>query len=173
MRFIVDMSARTSLVLLLPIGFTLSTAFGSSIDGVLLQGIWGFSILWLILIWVVHFKRETKEGEIYRLLDLGIRYILSFALIGLGVFSLFNDFIIQNNWLSLKITIFGLILINGIWIRIIVGRMRQSIVMVQNSDDVDFAENQIKKEQSTLNTAALMIWVLVILMAFLGQVKPF
>ena len=40
MRFIVDMSARTSLVLLLPIGFTLSTAFGSSIDGVLLQGIW-------------------------------------------------------------------------------------------------------------------------------------
>ena len=62
---------------------------------------------------------------------------------------------------------------NGIWIRIIVGRMRQSIVMVQNSDDVDFAENQIKKEQSTLNTAALMIWALVILMAFLGQVKPF
>ena len=173
MRFIVDMSARTSLVLLLPIGFTLSTAFGSSIDGVLLQGIWGFSILWLILIWVVHFKRKTKEGEIYRLLDLGIRYILSFALIGLGVFSLFSDFIIQNNWLSLKITIFGLILMNGIWIRIIVGRMRQSIVMVQNSDDVDFAENQIKKEQSTLNTAALMIWVLVILMAFLGQVKPF
>jgi len=173
MRFIVDMSARTSLVLLLPIGFTLSTAFGSSIDGVLLQGIWGFSLLWLILIWVVHSKRETKEGEIYRLLDLGIRYILSFALIGLGVFSLFSDFIIQNNWLSLKITIFGLILMNGIWIRIIVGRMRQSIVMVQNSDDVDFAENQIKKEQSTLNTAALMIWVLVILMAFLGQVKPF
>ena len=173
MRFIVDMSARTSLVLLLPIGFTLSTAFGSSIDGVLLRGIWGFSILWLILIWVVHFKRKTKEGEIYRLLDLGIRYILSFALIGLGVFSLFSDFIIQNNWLSLKITIFGLILMNGIWIRIIVGRMRQSIVMVQNSDDVNFAENQIKKEQSTLNIAALMIWVLVILMAFLGQVKPF
>jgi len=173
MRFIVDMSARTSLVLLLPIGFTLSTAFGSSIDGVLLQGIWGFSILWLILIWIVHSKRETKEGEIYRLLDLGIRYILSFALIGLGIFSLFSDFIIQNNWLSLKITIFGLILINGIWIRIIVGRMRQSIVMVQNSDDVDFAENQIKKEQSTLNIAALMIWFLVILMAFLGQVKPF
>jgi hypothetical protein len=45
--------------------------------------------------------------------------------------------------------------------------------MVQNSDDVDFAEDQIKKEQSTLNAAALMIWVLVILMALLGQVKPF
>ena len=33
MRFIVDMSARTSLVLLLPIGFTLATTFGSTIRG--------------------------------------------------------------------------------------------------------------------------------------------
>tara|TARA_B100001094_G_scaffold135423_1_gene131124 strand:+ start:2064 stop:2732 length:669 start_codon:yes stop_codon:yes gene_type:complete len=173
MRFIVDMSARTSLVLLLPIGFTLSTAFGSSIDGDLLLGIWAFSILWLILIWIVHFKRETKEGEIYRLLDLGIRYILSFSLIALGLFSLFSDLIIQSNWLSLKISIFGLILVNGIWIRMIVGRMRECIQLVQNKSDIEFAESQIKKEQSTLNKAALMIWILVILMAFLGQVKPF
>jgi hypothetical protein len=173
MRFIVDMSARTSLVLLLPIGFTLSTAFGSSIDGDLLLGIWAFSILWLILIWIVHFKRETKEGEIYRLLDLGIRYILSFSLIVLGLFSLFSDSIIQSNWLSLKISIFGLILANGIWIRMIVGRMRECIQLVQNKSDIEFAESQIKKEQSTLNKAALMIWILVILMAFLGQVKPF
>lgn len=173
MRFIVDMSARTSLVLLLPIGFTLSTAFGSSIDGDLLLGIWAFSILWLILIWIVHFKRETKEGEIYRLLDLGIRYILSFSLIALGLFSLFSDLIIQSNWLSLKISIFGLILANGIWIRMIVGRMRECIQLVQNKSDIEFAESQIKKEQSTLNKAALMIWILVILMAFLGQVKPF
>ena len=173
MRFIVDMSARTSLVLLLPIDFTLSTAFGSSIDGDLLLGIWAFSILWLILIWIVHFKRETKEGEIYRLLDLGIRYILSFSLIVLGLFSLFGDSIIQSNWLSLKISIFGLILANGIWIRMIVGRMRECIQLVQNKSDIEFAESQIKKEQSTLNKAALMIWILVILMAFLGQVKPF
>lgn len=173
MRFIVDMSARTSLVLLLPIGFTLSTSFGSTIDGGLLQGIWVFSIAWLILIWIVHFKRETESGEIYRLIDLGIRYILSFSLITLGIFSLIGDSVIQSNWLALKVSIFGLILLNGIWIRIIVGRMRESIVMVQNSQDVDFAEALIKKEQSTLNKAALMIWVLVILMAFLGQVKPF
>lgn len=173
MRFIVDMSARTSLVLLLPIGFTLSTAYGSSIDGTLLMGVWAFGILWLILIWIVHFRRETKEGEVFRLLDLGIRYVLSFSLIGLGIFSLFSDLIIQSNWLSLKISIFGLILMNGIWIRMIVGRMREYILLVQNMSDVDFAEGQIKKEQSTLNKAALMIWILVILMAFLGQVKPF
>jgi hypothetical protein len=51
--------------------------------------------------------------------------------------------------------------------------MRECIQLVQNKSDIEFAESQIKKEQSTLNKAALMIWILVILMAFLGQVKPF
>ena len=54
MRFIVDMSARTSLVLLLPIGFTLSTSFGSTIDGSLLQSIWVFSIVPLFLLIQFH-----------------------------------------------------------------------------------------------------------------------
>lgn len=173
MRFIVDMSARTSLVLLLPIGFTLATAFGSSIDGIMLQAIWVFSIIWLILIWVVHFKRETQEGETFRIIDLGIRYILSLGLFGLGLYSLFSDAIIPSNWLALKVSIFGLILMNGIWIRRIVGKMRNSILMVQNSQDKHIAEATIKKQQATLNQAALMIWILVITMAFLGQVKPF
>ena len=58
MRFIVDMSARTSLVLLLPIGFTLAPGVGVLIfSGSLLSIIWIFSIAWLILVWMVHFKK--------------------------------------------------------------------------------------------------------------------
>jgi hypothetical protein len=34
-------------------------------------------------------------------------------------------------------------------------------------------EELIKKNQALLNKAALLIWVLVVAMAFLGQVKPF
>ena len=64
MRFLVDMSARTSLVLLLPIGFTLGTTFGSEIDGSSLTIIWMFSFLWLGLIWMVHFKKDTETGEV-------------------------------------------------------------------------------------------------------------
>ena len=69
MRFLVDMSARTSLVLLLPIGFTLATTFGSEIKGSSLTVIWLFSFVWLGLIWLVHFKKETVTGELLRKLD--------------------------------------------------------------------------------------------------------
>ena len=172
MRFLVDMSARTSLVLLLPIGFTLATTFGSEIKGTALTSIWLFSIVWLGLIWMVHFKKETVTGELLRKLDLLIRYILSFLLIALGIFCLTTNNIIQSDWLSWKIIIFGLILINGNWIRAIVGRMRKSIRFAQESDTKIEGEKSIKKDQAVLNKAALLIWVLVILMAFLGELKP-
>jgi len=172
MRFLVDMSARTSLVLLLPIGFTLATTFGSEIKGTALAMIWLFSIVWLGLIWMVHFKKETATGELLRQLDLLIRYILSGLLIALGIFCLTTNQIIQSDWLSLKIIIFGLILVNGIWIRAIVGRMRKSIQLTQDSHTKTEGEGSIKKDQAVLNKAALLIWVLVILMAFLGELKP-
>ena len=172
MRFLVDMSARTSLVLLLPIGFTLGTTFGSEIDGSSLTIIWIFSFLWLGLIWMVHFKKDTETGELLRKLDLFVRYLLSFILISLGVFCLIRDEIIQYDWLAWKVIIFGLILINGIWIRSIVGRMRISIDLAQDQQTKSVGEELIKKDQSILNKAALLIWVLVILMAFLGELKP-
>jgi hypothetical protein len=172
MRFLVDMSARTSLVLLLPIGFTLATTFGSEIKGTALTVIWLFSFVWLGLIWLVHFKKETATGELLRKLDLLIRYILSGLLITLGIFCLTTNQIIQSDWLSWKIIIFGLILVNGIWIRAIVGRMRKSITLTQESDTKIEGEKSIKKDQAVLNKAALLIWVLVILMAFLGELKP-
>jgi hypothetical protein len=172
MRFLVDMSARTSLVLLLPIGFTLATTFGSEIKGSSLTVIWLFSFVWLGLIWLVHFKKETATGELLRKLDLLIRYILSGLLIALGIFCLTTNQIIQSDWLSWKIIIFGLILVNGIWIRAIVGRMRKSIHLAQDAETKTEGEESIKKEQAVLNKAALLIWVLVILMAFLGELKP-
>ena len=117
-------------------------------------------------------KKETVIGELLRKLDLLIRYILSLLLIALGIFCLTTNSIIQSDWLSWKIIIFGLILVNGIWIRAIVGRMRKSIRLAQESDTKIEGEKSIKKDQAVLNKAALLIWVLVILMAFLGELKP-
>ncbi|MBT3993276.1 MAG: hypothetical protein HOH08_08140 [Gammaproteobacteria bacterium] len=175
MRFIVDMSARTSLVLLLPIGFTLATSWGSSIRGSLLAIIWVFCIAWLILVWMVHFKKGTSLGELLRKIDLIIRYLIASILACLGTYTLSTNNIIVSDWLSLKIILFGAILFNGIWIRSIVGKMAASIERAKNSNHEikERGENEIKNHQSLLNKAALLIWLLVIMMAFLGEVKPF
>jgi hypothetical protein len=53
--------------------------------------------------------------------------------------------------------------------------MAASIERAKNSnyEIKERGENEIKNHQSLLNKAALLIWLLVIMMAFLGEVKPF
>jgi len=174
MRFLVDMSARTSLVLLLPIGFNLSASFGSPIKGNFLYLIWIASFLWLFLVWQVHFKKGSSLGELFKKIDLSIRYLLAAILIGFGSYCLLTNTLITTDWLALKIMLFGAILLNGIWIRSIVGSWQNAVDMVLSGDSSKtHGEELIKKNQATLNKAALLIWFLVITMAFLGQVKPF
>ncbi len=174
MRFLVDMSARTSLVLLLPIGFNLAVSFGSPIKGNVLYLIWIASFLWLCLVWQVHFKRGTTLGELLKKIDLSIRYLLAAILIGFGAYCLLTNTLITTDWLALKIVLFGAILLNGIWIRSIVGSWQDAVDLVLAGDTSrTLGEELIKKNQAMLNKAALLIWVLVVAMAFLGQVKPF
>ena len=47
-----------------------------------------------------------------------------------------------------------------------------SIKLAQNLETKFEGEQLIKNDQSMLNKAALLIWILVILMAFLGELKP-
>ena len=174
MRFLVDMSARPSLVLLLPIGFHLAVSFGSPIKGNALYLIWIASLVWLFLVWQVHFKKGTSLGELLKKIDLSIRYLLAAILIGFGSYCLLTNTLITSDWLALKILLFGAILLNGIWIRNIVGSWQNAVDLVLSGDsNRAHGEELIKKNQAMLNKAALLIWFLVIAMAFLGQVKPF
>jgi hypothetical protein len=50
--------------------------------------------------------------------------------------------------------------------------MRFSIKLAQNLETKFEGEQLIKNDQSMLNKAALLIWILVIFMAFLGELKP-
>ena len=82
MGFLGDMLARSSLVLLLPIGFNLAVAFGSPIKGNVLYLIWIASFLWLFLVWQVHFNRGTPLGVLFKKIYLCRRSLLATILIG-------------------------------------------------------------------------------------------
>jgi len=172
-RVLVDMSARTSLVLLLPLGFTLALPFGSPLRDQWLTLLWVAALAWLWLVWGVYFKRGTPLGEKLKLTDLGIRYLVAVAMIGLGSYCLVTGAPITQGWLAAKILLFGTIIINGIWIRSIVGRWPAAIAMARSSDAASEGELIMKINQALTNKAALLIWILVIAMAFLGKVKPF
>ncbi|HJP40070.1 MAG: hypothetical protein QF483_09945 [Gammaproteobacteria bacterium] len=169
-RSLVDMSARTSLVLLLPLGFTLAIPFGSPLRDDWLLHLWIFDLGWLWLVWAVFFTQDAKLRNV----DLAIRYALAAAMVGFGVYCLVNQAPIASGWLATKILLFGAIILNGIWIRSIITRWPAAIEMARSGGDSGAeGERTMQANQTSTNKAALLIWILVIVMAFLGKVKPF
>jgi hypothetical protein len=174
MRFIVDMSARSALVLLLPVGFTLAQAYGSPISGNWLVTLWMASLLWLLLVWLVHVNKGTPLGERLGKLDIGIRYAVIIAMASFGGYCLITGGPIAHTWLAIKIVLFAVILLNGLWIRQIVKRWPAAFELVKaGGQDAVRGEVLIKELQTKTNRAALCIWILVVLMAFFGEVKPY
>ena len=174
MRFIVDMSARTALVLLLPLGFTLAQAYGSPISGNWLGLVWLSAILWLVLVWLVHFQKGTPRGESLRKLDIWVRYFIMISMGSFGAYCLITDGPISSNWLAIKIMLFAAILLNGVWIRQIAGNWPEAFDLVKaGGESAVRGEVLIKELQKRTNRAAFCIWCLFVLMAFLGEVKPY
>lgn len=173
-RLMVDMSARTCLVLLLPVGFTLATAYNSPLTGPWLIAFWTADLSWLCLVWVIHAKRLTPLGAKLRDLDIWIRYGVAAGMIGFGLYSFLSDGPIYDGWLATKVTLYGVIILNGIWIRSIIAHWQGAYDLVRaGGEDRGRGERRMKEIQAASNRAAFSIWVLVMVMAFLGQMKPF
>ena len=70
----VDMAPRSALILILPVGFSMATSWGSPIQGPWLVLIWIAAAIWFVLMWSVHVKAGSAMGERLRKLDMVIRY---------------------------------------------------------------------------------------------------
>ena len=174
MRFMVDMTARTSLVLLLAVGFTLAKTYGSPVTGIWLGLVWFFCLSWLALVWFVYFAKGTEQGAKLARIDIWIRYLVILVMGSFGLFCLITGGPIASGWLALKIVFFAAILLNGVWIRKIASQWPTAFELVRaGGDKAVQGEAMIKHIQGAANRAALLIWVLVVVMAFLGKVKPF
>ena len=173
-RIMVDMSARTCLVLLLPLGFTLALNFGSPLAGMWLALLWAASIAWLVLVWIVHAKAGTRLGARLKDVDIAIRYLVAVVMLGFGAYCLAAGQPIAQRWLAAKILLFGGVVLNGIWIRSILTHWPAAIEQAKaGGDTAAKGEAAMKANQASTNRAALLIWILVMAMAFLGKLKPF
>lgn len=173
-RLIVDMSARTSLVLLLAVGFTLAVPYGSPITGAWLVLLWVADLAWLALVWLIHQQQGTERGIRLRQVDIRIRYAVAAAMIGFGSYCLYAGSPVYAGWLATKIILYGVIILNGIWIRMIIARWQGAFELVRaGGNDRVRGELLMKEIQGSTNRAAFSIWVLVMLMALIGEMKPF
>jgi hypothetical protein len=165
---LIDMAPRTCLVLMVPTGLTLAANFGSPIHGAALLAVWAAALAWLWLVWAVHWKHGAPIGQIYWRVDFAIRSVVMAGFLGFGAWCLVTGDPIASRWLAAKMLIFGLIILCGIIVRILLLRMSAAPAPAAAGAPPARGDGR-----DLIRQVVLVIWALVALAAFLGVTKPF
>lgn len=170
---VVDMAPRTALILMLPVGFQLASQWNPNITASALAVIWVTGLVWLALMWIVHFQVGTPIGETLRKIDLAIRYVVLLVMGGIGVMSLLGFGPFNQQWLALKALLFAVIIALGLGLRIVAARNPPVMEQLRLEQDVPAAQQRLHENHRAAASLALSLWAVVAIMAFLGNLKPF
>lgn len=170
-----DMGPRTSLIGLIPVGFQMAWMLGlSPIGGAALIAIWVVSLIWLATNWWMFFNEQHPMTAKLRGIDMYVRYGVILGMGGLGLLSLFSDSPIADNWLAAKIFLFAMAVCFGVYLRSEIKNLIIGFGMVRTgSAEAEKGNDIIEAALDRSKVAALMLWGVVAVIAFLGKVKPF
>ncbi|MBM3492209.1 MAG: hypothetical protein FJX68_17575 [Alphaproteobacteria bacterium] len=173
-RYKVDLAPRTCFVLIIAFGFSLALRFGSPVDGWWLALVWLICLAWLALIFAARLRASTPSGRLLARLDRWVWRLTAVSMTGLGAYALATGQLFAGTWLACKVLLFGLIGLNALWIMWAGDRWYPLIEDVRaGGERRQRAEALMKVNRLWAGASAGTLWFLVLVMAFLGTVKPF
>ncbi len=173
----IDIMARTGIISLLPLGLHMGYIWGvQPYGGGWLVAMWVVYAAWFALTWAAFFNRgKPISDKLYRIED-WTRYLLIptliitalTSLVGYGPFEAGEG----QNWYAAKILTFGLALIIGVILRLVMHEWQTSFrILSQGPDSV--VEAKLDRSIKIGRGVAYFYWILIAGAAFLGAVKPF
>jgi hypothetical protein len=171
----IDILARTGIILLLPLGFHMGANLGAHpwADTPYIVTNWVLAALWLSLCWGAFIKRETDVGISLTIWDERIRYVLIPALLGISVYSLFNDAPLTFKWYAAKVFIYGLMLIIGLGLRFIMRHWTTIFREIAIQGATPALEGRLQREITAARVMAYIYWIGIATTCFIGSTKFF
>ncbi|WP_169988639.1 hypothetical protein [Microbispora sp. H10836] len=176
---VVDMAPRICLVLFLPSGVTLMSLspFGEGyFPGWLMTLVWVAALCWLALVVYDYTRGATPLGRLVQRLDLLVRYGLVAVLVVIGIYMIFTaePFGVQTNpkWLGGKLVAYGLCVLGGVLIRWRLSTFGPAFGRLMTEGSSPEVEQAITRSVRSCLPYVYLIWVMVLVAAFLGVVKP-
>lgn len=173
----IDILARTGIISLLPLGLHMGYLWGvQPLGGHWLVLMWLVWAVWMAITWGAFSWRGTPRGELLSTIEDWTRYLLIPTLLFVSISSLMGHgpFSAEQGqlWYSAKVLTFGLLLIIGVILRLIMHEWRKLFpVLAQGPNPA--AEAKLKSSIRLGRSVAYVYWFGIALTGFFGAVKPF
>lgn len=175
----VDLAPRVCLILMLPSGVTLMAAsdFGRDLFlGWPLALAWAGGLTWLVIMLAAFFKSPAKHATLAYRADWVVRVAASVGLILVAIYALVvaEPFGVETNpkWLAAKVLAYGLSILCGIMIRVSLRPFAPAFASLLKTGATPQVEAFIGGSMRRAIPWVYAIWLLVLVAAVLGVVKP-
>lgn len=171
----IDVVPRTTIVLIIAVGFTLSYLSGfAQLSAAFVWAWWLLSAGWLALVWLTGYV--LAKGPLRDRLDrahLWLRHAVTVFLTGFGAWSLVAGWPVADKWLAVKLILIGVLLTGGSLLRVIVAGWVRELTSPEGSDAFRSASGTVARTYPVARRLAYLFWGTTISIAFLGVTKPF
>lgn len=166
-----DMAPRTALILALPTGLTLASAYGHvPLSGLTLTGVWIASLAWLAIAWRIHLAHLAPRHPTRRF-DLILRWAVlgGLAATGLAIVSRLAD---GPLFLGLKLLILAACVACGLWVRALLAPFGPAFGALAADGPTPEGDKVIADTFARVRPVVLAIWALITAAALLGLWRP-
>jgi len=169
----VDMVPRSAWALMVPLSLSVANAGGWwAVPPGLLWGAWAVGLGWLWLGWDSHRHDMTQRAARNRRIEGWLRWLIGAFYLGLGAHSLWLGTPLAPTWLALKALMFGFIFVAAIMIDVTFKPVGAQLAAVIEQGSSDATEIPLRRTMDRTRVWVWTVYVLLLITAFLGNVKP-
>lgn len=169
----VDMVPRSAWALMVPLSLSVLAAGGWwAVPAPLLWGAWAIGLGWLWLVWDSHRHDMTPRAARNRRVEGWLRWLIGGFYLAFGAHSLLLGAPLAPTWLALKALMFGLIFVAAIMIDVTFKPVGAQLAAVLQQGSSDATEIPLRRTMDATRVWVWAVYLLLLVTAFLGNVKP-
>jgi hypothetical protein len=167
-----DRIPRTAFALTPAVGLTLAESWGSPVRGPWLGLVWFVTLIWVGFVWLVPRESDAQSARILRRVEGVLMVLLGSAFFAYGTYQLFWGDAITGKWLALKMALFGLVPLTALEVGEGMHRLRPALDEIAASRVPGRVPPEVARAIDLTSAATLVLYGLLIAIAFLGATKP-
>jgi len=171
---ITDMGPRTAWALMVPITISMLGAGGYwAVPIWAIAVAWGVGGYWLWLVWRAHGLGQDPKAAPLKIQEFWLKIALAAFYLILGGMSLVQNAPLEPDWLASKALLFGVIFAAAIMIDVVFKPLGPVLGDLIEKGSSDATEVPLLKIMNRTRKWVWVVYALLLVTAFLGNVKPF